>query len=110
MKTYFTAFAAAALLATAFTLPGYAEDAAAPAAPPAATQAEPPASVPRPSILPKTAQPAAAPAATDAEPRRHRHYAHRRYRHYAYWEPFPVYWPHFYRHRIYWSRIAWFAF
>ena len=46
-------------------------------------------------------------AAEPAQPRRR--YAHRRYgRHYrAAWEPFPIYWPHFYRSRIHWSRIPW---
>jgi len=68
--------------------------------------------MPRPSILPKNAEPAPqpiAPQADDAAPRRHRHYAHRRYGwHYAYWQPFPIYWPHLYHSRIYWSRIPWF--
>ena len=28
---------------------------------------------------------------------------------YAYWEPFPIYFPHLTRHHgIYWSRIPWF--
>ena len=25
----------------------------------------------------------------------------------AYWEPFPIYWPHFYHRRIHWNRIPW---
>jgi hypothetical protein len=25
----------------------------------------------------------------------------------AYWEPFPIYWPHFYRHQVRWNRIPW---
>jgi hypothetical protein len=108
MKTHFAGLAVAAFLVVAPALPGHAEEAA-PAAP-AATPAAPPVSVPRPSILPKTAEPSSPQA--DAEPAPRRHYAHRHYyyRHYAYWEPFPVYLPHFYRHRIYWSRIPWFAF
>jgi len=114
MRNHFTGLAIAALLAVAPAFPGHAEDAAPPtaAAPtaPAATQAAPPASVPRPSIVPKSAEPASAPVTDDAAPRRQRRYAHRHYRHYAYWEPFPVYWPHFYRRGVYWSRIPWFAF
>jgi hypothetical protein len=116
MRKHFTGVAIAALFTFAATLPGRTEDAktppaAAPAqAAPAATQGEPPVSVPRPSIAPKTAEPASAPAAADAAPRRHRRYAYRHYRRYAYWEPFPVYWPHFYRHRVFWNRIPWFAF
>ena len=116
MKSHCTGLAVAALLVIGSILPGYAEDAAAPKAPaapataqtPAATQTEaPPASVPRPALAPKTAEPASPPA--DAEPaqRQHRRYAHRHHRRYAYWEPFPIYWPHFYRSRIHWSRIPW---
>jgi hypothetical protein len=116
MRIHFTGLAIVTLLAVAPALPGHAEDAgpppaaAAPAAAPAATPAAPPASVPRPSIAPKTAEPAPAPVADDAAPPRHRRYARHHYRHYAYWQPFPVYWPHLYRSRIYWSRIPWFAF
>jgi hypothetical protein len=111
MRNHFTGFAIATLLVVAAALPGHAEDAAPPpATAPAATESAPPASVPRPSIAPKTAEPASAPVADDAAPPRRRHYAHRHYRHYAYWQPFPVYWPHFYRQRIYWTRIPWFAF
>jgi hypothetical protein len=117
MKTPLTGFAIAALLVTGSTLPGFAQDAAAPQTPAAQAPATPatpaetqPSTVPRPSIAPKTAEPAAA----DAEPApRHRHYAHhyRRYGYYrtAYWEPFPVYWPHFYHNRIHWNRIPWFV-
>src|SRR5437879_2853049 len=99
MRKHFTDLAIATLLAVAPTVPGHAEDAAPPPAQaaPAATQTQPPASVPRPSIAPKSAEPAAAPVADNDAPRRHRRYAHRHYRHYAYWDPFPVYWPHFYR-------------
>jgi hypothetical protein len=108
MKTNFAGLAVAALLVVAPALPGHAED----AAPAATSTAPPPASVPRPSIVPKTAEPPSPQADAEPAPRRHRHYAHRHYyyRHYAYWEPFPVYVPHFYRQRIYWSRIPWFAF
>jgi hypothetical protein len=105
--------AGALLLVSATALPGHAEDA--PMAPPApaASQTEaPPPSVTRPSLAPKTAEPASAPAAADPAPRRQRRYAdrhHRRYGYYrsAYWEPFPIYWPHFYHHRIHWNRIPW---
>ncbi len=101
MRNHFTGFAIATLLVVAPALPGHAEDAAPP----------PPVSVPRPSIAPpKTAEPAPAPVADDAAPPRHRRYARHHYRHYAYWQPFPIYLPHFYRQRIYWSRISWFAF
>ena len=113
MKSHFTGLAVATLIVFG-TLPGYAEDAAAPKAPAApATQTEaPPPSVPRPSLAPKTAEPASPPAAADPAPRRHHRYAHRHWRRYgyyrtAYWEPFPIYWPHYYRHRIRWNRIPW---
>src|SRR5581483_3466721 len=120
MKRHYSAAVAAAFLLTASSLAAKAEDAApAPAASPAAPAAAPadsaPASVARPSIVPKTNDTAAKPDASakpraDAEPspRRHRRYARRHYR-YAYWEPFPIYFPHFTRHHgIYWSRIPWF--
>jgi hypothetical protein len=117
MRKHFTGFAIAALFTLAAILPGRAEDAPPPpaAAPPAqaapaATPDAPPVSVPRPSIAPKATEPASAPVADDAAPPRHRRHAHRHYRHYAFWQPFPIYWPHFYRQRIYWSRIPWFAF
>jgi hypothetical protein len=110
MKRHFSAAVAAALLVTAASLAARAEDAA-PA--PAATPAEPaPSSVARPSIVPKAAEPkvdaSVKPADAEPAPRRHRRYAHRHYRRYAYWEPFPIYFPHFSRHRIYWSRVPWF--
>jgi hypothetical protein len=120
MKTHLTGLAVALLLTVASTLPGRAEEAAQPTAPaaspstPAATPAEvPPAAVPRPSILPKNAEPAQQPIAPQADDdtaqRRHRHYAHRRYGwRYAYWQPFPIYWPHLSHSRIYWSRLPWF--
>jgi hypothetical protein len=119
MKSYFTGFAVAALLAVGPALPGYAEDA--PAAPAAKTESPPP-SVARPSIVPKTTEPTSAPVANKAaEPEakaapderpRHRHYARRHYwrnGYYrtAYWEPFPIFWPHFYRNRVHWSRVPW---
>jgi len=77
-----------------------------------ATQTEAPSpSVPRPSIVPKTAAPTLPASDADTAAPRHRRYAHRhrRYGYYrtAYWEPFPIYWPHFYRHRIHWNRIPW---
>jgi hypothetical protein len=116
MRSHFTGPAVAALLVIGSVLPGHAEDAAAPKAPaapattqtPAATQTEaPPASVPRPALAPKTAEPASPPANAEPAPRHYRRYAHRHYRRYAYWEPFPIYWPHFYRSRIHWNRIPW---
>jgi hypothetical protein len=119
MKSHLTGLAAASLLVIGSILPGDAEDTAAPKAPaapattqtPAATQTEaPPASVPRPALAPKTAEPASPPADAEPAPRHHRRYAHPHYRRYAYWEPFPIYWPHFYRSRIHWNRISWFRF
>jgi hypothetical protein len=119
MKRHFSTAVAAALFLTAASLAAKAEDAAPPAASPAAPAAVPaesaPANVARPSIVPKTNDTAAKPDATvkpqaDAEPapRRHRRWARRHYR-YAYWEPFPIYFPHLTRHHgIYWSRIPWF--
>jgi hypothetical protein len=116
MKTHFTGLvtglAIAALLVIAPTLPGYAEDAApATSAAPTPAPAEAPASVPRPSLAPKAAEPAAPQADTEPAPRSHRRYAHRhhRYGYYrtAYWEPFPIFWPHFYHNRVHWNRIPW---
>ena len=101
---------AALLLVSTAALPGHAEDA--PKAPATSQTEAPPLSVARPSLASKTAEPASAPAAADPAPRRQRRYAHRHHRRYgyyrsAYWEPFPIYWPHFYRHRIHWNRIPW---
>jgi hypothetical protein len=115
MKLHFTGLALIALLVIGPTLPGFAEDAAVPAAPaaPAAAQTgAPPSSVPRPSLAPKTAEPASPPVGAEPAPRQPRRYAHRHYRRYgyyrtAYWEPFPIYWPHFYRSRIHWGRMPW---
>ena len=120
MKRQYSAAIAAAFLLTASSFAAKAEDAApAPAASPAAPAAAPtdsaPASVARPSIVPKSTDTAAKPDASakpqaDAEPapRRHRRWARRHYR-YAYWEPFPIFFPHLTRHHgIYWSRIPWF--
>ena len=113
MKSYFAGLAIATLLVSGLTLPGYAEDAVKPPAP--QTEAPPP-SVPRPSLAPKTAEPATTPAATrTTEPdaktipdqRRHRRYAHRHDRRYAYWEPFPISWPHVYHNQIHWNRVPW---
>jgi hypothetical protein len=116
MTTHVSGIAVAALLLAASALPGHAEEpAAAPAAAPetttpAAQPSEPPVSVPRPSIVPKTAEPAAPQTSSGPAPRPTRRYAHRHDRRYAYWEPFPIYLPHFYRHRIVWNRIRWFSF
>jgi hypothetical protein len=117
MKKHLSTALAAAFLFTASSLAAKAEDAApAPAAPAAAPTDTAPANVARPSIAPKTNDTAAKPDASakpqaDAEPapRRHRRYARRHYHRYAYWEPFPIYFPHLtHRHGIYWSRIPWF--
>jgi hypothetical protein len=112
MNKQVTGIAVAAMLSFGASLPGYAEDAAKPAdsAAPAAVKTEAPANVARPSIAPKTAEPAATPTTAEPAPRRHRRNARHHYRRYAYWEPFPIYLPHFYRHRIHWNRISWFAF
>ena len=112
MKTLFTGLAFAALLVIAPTLPGHADDTTTPAA--AQTEAPPP-SVPRPSLVPKTAEPTPAPADAAPSPRQQRRHAYRHTRRYgpyrtAYWEPFPIYWPHIYRGRIHWNRIPWFSF
>jgi hypothetical protein len=121
MKRHYSVAVAAAFLLTASSIAAKAEDAApAPAASPVAPVAAPadsaPANVARPSIAPKTNDTAAKPDASvkpqaDAEPtpRRHRRYARGHYRRYAYWEPFPIFFPHFtHRHGIYWNRIPWF--
>jgi hypothetical protein len=118
-KTHFAGLAVAAVLLVVPAFSGYAQDATAPAAPaaspaaPASAPAEPPpASVPRPSIVPKATEPASpqADAGTEPAPRHPRRYAHRHYRHYAYWQPFPVYWPHLWHNRIVWNRMPWFSF
>jgi hypothetical protein len=73
--------------------------------------AAPSSTVQRPAIVPKAAE--TTPPAADAEPapshRRYAHYRHRRYGYYrtAYWEPFPIYWPHVYHNRVRWNRIPW---
>ncbi len=121
MKANFAGLAVALLLTAASAPPTHAEDATPPAAPaaspstPAATPTDtpPPAAIPRPSIVPKSAEPAQQPIAPQADdnaaPRHHRHYAHRHHGwRYAYWQPFPILWPHLYHNRIYWSRIPWF--
>jgi hypothetical protein len=114
MKTHFTGLAVAALLIVGSALPSFAEDAAAPSTPAAPTAAQteaPPLSVPRPSLVPKTAAPASPTADAEPLPPPHRRYAHhhRRYGYYrtAYWEPFPIYWPHLYHNRIHWNRTPW---
>jgi hypothetical protein len=123
MRIRYLAMSVATLMGMAATeLSARADDTtpAAPAAPAAATAAPtattdaPPVNVPRPSIVPKTADKGAEPVAPQASdettPRPRRHYTHRRHWRYAYWEPFPVYWPHIYHSRIYWNRIPWFSF
>ena len=120
MKKQLTGIAIAAVLTIGASLAAHAQDAAAPkdtlkdtpkdTAAPAATTTEAPASVPRPSIAPKTAETATPAPAAEPAPRRHRRYARHHYRRYAYWEPFPIYWPHLHRHHISWSRISWFGF
>ncbi len=65
MRTHFAGIAVAALLVVVPALPGHAEDAA-PATPAATSTAPPPASVPRPSIVPKSTEPSSPQA--DAEP------------------------------------------
>lgn len=112
MKTRSLGIAFAALLAFA-PVRGSAEDAASPAAPvntssPAASPGDPPASVPRPAIVPRTVE-GAAPAATETTARKPRRYARKHYRRYAYWEPFPIYWPNYHRHHLGWRRVAWFG-
>jgi hypothetical protein len=125
MKLYFSGFAVAALLVFGPALSSHAEDAAAPKAAPAPAAAPteaPPPSVARPSIVPKAAEPTVPPVAgKNAEPgaknvsdqrsrqRRYAHRHHRRHGYYrtAYWQPFPIYWPHLYRNRIHWSRTPW---
>jgi hypothetical protein len=121
MKPSLTGVAIATLLIFGSSIPSFAEDSPAPqtpaaqtpaAAPPAAQTEAPSATAPRPAIVPKAAE-TVAPAA-NAEPapphRRYAHYRHRRYGYYrtAYWEPFPIYWPHFYHSRVHWNRIPWF--
>jgi hypothetical protein len=112
MKTRSLGIAFAALLACA-PVRGHAEDGASSTAPanaasPAKSPGGRPVDVPRPSILPKTVE-GAAPAATDATPRKARRYARKNNRRYAYWEPFPIYWPSYYRHHLGWRRVAWFG-
>jgi hypothetical protein len=113
MKARSLGLAVAALLVLGRAVPAHAQDASKSTAPPpsaqtpaAPAQTDAPASVPRPSIAPKTAEPA--PATEEAKPRRHRRYSRHHYRRYATWQPFPIYWPHVHRHRMYWSRLPWF--
>jgi hypothetical protein len=126
MKTSLTGVAIAALLIFGSTVPVFAEDppapqtpaaqtpaAQAPATPPSAQTEAPSSTVLRPAIVPKAAEAAPPAPAVNAEPtsphRRYAHYRHRRYGYYrtAYWEPFPIYWPHFYHNRVHWNRIPW---
>jgi hypothetical protein len=116
MKRHYSATVAAVFLLAASSLAARAEDAAqAPAASPAAPEPTP-SSVARPSIVPKANDTAAKPdssvkpqADVEPAPRRNRRYGYRHYGRYAYWEPFPIFFPHFTRHHgIYWSRMRWF--
>jgi hypothetical protein len=112
MKTRSLGIAFAALLAFA-PVRGSAEDAASPAAPtntatPAAGPNDRPASVPRPSIVPKTTEAAPAPVASETTASKPHRYARKHYRRYVYWEPFPLYWPSYHRHHLSWRRVAWF--
>ncbi|MDN3274127.1 hypothetical protein QWJ07_07730 [Frankia sp. RB7] len=111
MKTHVFGIAVATLFLTMSVLPGWAEDkSTTPTAAPAQAT-PPPESVPRPAIVPKTAEPVAPQASTEPEPRATpRRYVHRQQRRYAYWQPFPVYWPHVYRSHVVWNRIPWFRF
>ncbi|MFT4115778.1 hypothetical protein [Bradyrhizobium sp.] len=117
MKMHALGIAAATLFLTASALPARADDTpaattAAPAEPAQATQpAQPPTSVPRPAIVPKSAEPAAPQASSEPAPRTApKRTAQRHHRRYAYWQPFPVYWPHIYRSHVVWNRIPWFRF
>jgi hypothetical protein len=111
MKTHSIGIAVATLFLTISTLPSRADDTStAPASAPAQA-AQPPESVPRPAIVPKTAEPAAPQASIEPAPRATpRRYANRHHRRYADWQPFPVYWPHVYRSHIVWNRTPWFRF
>ena len=105
MKTQFTGIALATMLTIGWSLSGYAEDAAKPTDATAPAAAAPKAA--EPAVAPNSAEQASPPAAEPA-PRRHRRHARHRYRRYAYWEPFPIYWPHVYHNRVHWSRVPWF--
>ena len=108
MMNFFKGFAAAAVLVAAVSLPAHAEDApAATTAPPPSESKPAPSDVARPALMPKADS---APDASTEAPRPRRRYARHHYRHYAYWEPFPVYFPHLYHSRIIWNRISWFRF
>lgn len=112
MKTRSLGIAFAALLAFA-PVRGSADAMANSAAPadaaaPAKNPSDRPASVPRPSIVPKSTEAARAPA-TETSTRKSRRYAKKHLRRYAYWEPLPIYWPSYYRHRLTWRRVAWFG-
>jgi hypothetical protein len=124
MRARYLAISTAALMAMAATeFSARADDTAptTPAAPatttatPSAATDAPPVNVPRPSIVPKSAdkgtEPTTPQTSEDTTPRPRRHYVRRHHwRRYAYWEPFPIYWPHLYRNHIYWNRIPWFSF
>ncbi|MGQ0686225.1 hypothetical protein [Bradyrhizobium sp.] len=106
MKTRSLGIAFAALLAFA-PVRGHAEEAANAPANAATPTSDRPANAPRPSIAPKTVEGTPAPATEPAV--RKRRYAKKHFRRYAYWEPFPIYWPSYYRHHLTWRRVAWFG-
>jgi hypothetical protein len=106
MKTRSLGIAFAALLAFA-PVRGHAEGAANAPANAATPTSDRPADAPRPSIVPKTAE--GAPAPTTEPAMRKRRSAKKQLRRYAYWEPFPIYWPSYYRHHLSWRRVAWFG-
>ena len=135
MNSLFKGFAAAAVLVAAFSLSARAEDAPATTQAPAPTQASPnqaspnqaspnqasptqdapsqakpsPDVVSRPALVPKPTD-ATTDATTEPAPHHHRRYARHYDRHYVYWDPFPIFLPHFYRNHIVWNRISWFHF
>ena len=113
MKTRSLGIAFAALLAFAPVRGNAAEDAAnttapANAATPAAGANDRATDAPRPSIVPKTTETTPAPAASETTASKPRRYARKHYRRYAYWEPFPMYWPSYYRRHLTLRRVAWF--
>jgi hypothetical protein len=121
MKTTPARLAIATMLLAATYAQSRAEDAVLPAPPatPAASApaaeantrppgGSPPASVPRPSLVPNTTDTASEkPTITAARP--YRRHVYRRSQRYAYWEPFPLYLPHVFRRRVHWSRVRWFG-
>ena len=104
MKTRSLGIAFAALLAFA-PVRGHAEGAANAPANAATPTSDRPADAPRPSIVPKTAE--GTPSPTTEPTVKKRRSAKKQLRRYAYWEPFPIYWPSYYRHHLSWRRVAW---